>query len=140
MPLLLFLALPHASSAQVGATTDILSGRVLGSEGEPLAGATVAAISLETEVRHSTLADSLQATNDDARTAVQRQMQAGIAGADPGEGFRALQPQLQRARTARQEALHEAQRILTPEQWERVPAETRNPPQIGEGRMRRPQG
>jgi hypothetical protein len=52
-PLLVALAaalLAVPSAAQVGATTDIITGRVVGPDGRPVAGARVEATSLETEV------------------------------------------------------------------------------------------
>ncbi|OLB54807.1 MAG: hypothetical protein AUI13_11095 [Gemmatimonadetes bacterium 13_2_20CM_2_69_23] len=58
LPLLLALALPLAASraaAQVGTTTDIITGTVSGPDSLPLAGALVQAVSLETQIsRHAT--------------------------------------------------------------------------------------
>src|SRR2546421_4548400 len=57
LPLLLALALPLAASraaAQVGTTTDIITGTVIGPDSQPLAGALVQAVSLETQIsRHA---------------------------------------------------------------------------------------
>ncbi|MBA4156742.1 MAG: TonB-dependent receptor [Gemmatimonadetes bacterium] len=47
-----------AGLAQVGITTDVLSGRVMNSSGEPLPDAVVSAVSLETGIRRTTLSDS----------------------------------------------------------------------------------
>ncbi|PYP29795.1 MAG: hypothetical protein DMD55_00315, partial [Gemmatimonadetes bacterium] len=60
LPLLLALAvaLPLAASgaaAQVGTTTDIITGTVVGPDNQPLAGALVQAVSVETQIsRHAT--------------------------------------------------------------------------------------
>lgn len=55
---LLFLVLPVPLAAQVGTTTDILTGRVHTTDGEAVAGAQVIATSLETGVRRSGQTDS----------------------------------------------------------------------------------
>src|SRR5437867_2601418 len=44
---------PSASSAQVGSTTDIITGKVTGPDGKPLSGARVEATSVETGITHS---------------------------------------------------------------------------------------
>ena len=58
LPLLLALALPLAASravAQVGTTTDIITGTVIGPDSQPLVGALVEAVSLESQIsRHAT--------------------------------------------------------------------------------------
>ncbi|HYJ78133.1 MAG TPA: carboxypeptidase-like regulatory domain-containing protein, partial [Longimicrobiaceae bacterium] len=54
--LVLVLALaPAALAAQVGVTTDVITGRVTGAEGQPLAGARIEAVSAESGVRRSTV-------------------------------------------------------------------------------------
>jgi hypothetical protein len=55
---LLLLSSVISAAAQVGETTDILTGQVIGPDGEPLFNAAVAAISLETGVRRSTLTNA----------------------------------------------------------------------------------
>src|SRR5207245_3044778 len=58
LALALALALPLAASraaAQVGTTTDIITGTVIGPDSQALAGALVQAVSLETQIsRHAT--------------------------------------------------------------------------------------
>src|SRR2546430_11194942 len=58
LPLLLALVLSLAASraaAQVGTTTDIITGTVIGPDSQPLAGALVEAVSLESQIsRHAT--------------------------------------------------------------------------------------
>src|SRR2546421_8178027 len=58
LPLLLALVLSLAASraaAQVGTTTDIITGTVVGPDSQPLAGALVQALSVETQIsRHAT--------------------------------------------------------------------------------------
>src|SRR2546430_4100174 len=44
---------PRRATAQVGATTDIITGTVTGPDSQPLAGAVVQAISLETQISRS---------------------------------------------------------------------------------------
>ena len=54
---LLAVALPSAARAQVGATTDIITGVVTDSAGQPLADASVEALSLETQITRRQLTD-----------------------------------------------------------------------------------
>ncbi|HVH10459.1 MAG TPA: TonB-dependent receptor [Gemmatimonadales bacterium] len=49
---------PRASTAQVGATTDIITGTVMGPDSQPLAGAVVVATSLETRVSRQRKTDA----------------------------------------------------------------------------------
>jgi len=44
------LGIPARACAQVGSSTDILTGKVVGPNGEPIAGARVEVLSLETQV------------------------------------------------------------------------------------------
>src|SRR3712207_6199159 len=50
-------ARPASVAAQVGGTTDIITGRVTGPEGQPLSGARVEVTSLETEVTRTRTTD-----------------------------------------------------------------------------------
>ena len=61
---LLFLALPSALRAQVGSTTDIITGRIVGPDSQPIVGAKVDVMSSETQVTRSTR------TNDRGRYTV----------------------------------------------------------------------
>src|SRR5512141_2525629 len=54
---LLAVALPSVARAQVGATTDIITGVVTDSAGQPLADASVEALSLETQITRRQLTD-----------------------------------------------------------------------------------
>src|SRR5688572_21344237 len=54
---LAFVLAPLRANAQVGATTDIITGRVTGPGGQPLAGARVEVTSLETEVTRTRTTD-----------------------------------------------------------------------------------
>ncbi|HET6763259.1 MAG TPA: carboxypeptidase-like regulatory domain-containing protein, partial [Longimicrobiaceae bacterium] len=54
--LLCLLLAPAALAAQVGVTTDILRGRVLDAQGNPVPNARVEAVSAETNVRRATVA------------------------------------------------------------------------------------
>src|ERR1051326_7040945 len=49
---------PRRATAQVGATTDIITGTVTGPDSQPLAGAVVQAISLETQISRQRTTDA----------------------------------------------------------------------------------
>ena len=55
---LLAFAVPRAAAAQVGTTTDILTGTVTGPDSQPLAGAVVQATSIETQVSRQRTTDA----------------------------------------------------------------------------------
>src|SRR5205807_2269126 len=59
-PLVFLLAalIPGPAAAQVGATTDIITGKVTGPDSQPLAGAVVVATSVETRVSHQRTSDA----------------------------------------------------------------------------------
>jgi esterase/lipase len=61
---------------------------------------------------------------------------------DPQSAMQALQPRLEQARQQLIDAVAEAEKILTPEQWEQVPSEIKEPPQLpaGLGGQRGPGG
>ncbi|MEP6991548.1 MAG: carboxypeptidase-like regulatory domain-containing protein, partial [bacterium] len=59
--LVFLLAVPGALRAQVGATTDIIMGTVVGPDGRPLSGAIVEVQSVETEVTRR------KTTNDEGK-------------------------------------------------------------------------
>ncbi|HEX8272478.1 MAG TPA: carboxypeptidase regulatory-like domain-containing protein [Longimicrobiaceae bacterium] len=89
------------------------------------------------------LADSLQVRLDTVQAQAERELDraagpgaarggnraAGQGGGQGGPGavFQAIGPRLQEARTASQAAMREAQKVLTPAQWQKVPEEIRNP-------------
>src|SRR5437899_4007785 len=56
--LLLAFAVPRTAAAQVGTTTDIITGTVTGRDSQPLAGAVVQATSLETQVSRQRTTDA----------------------------------------------------------------------------------
>lgn len=77
--------------------------------------------------------DSLKAKNAPIREELSREItaaftaqQTGAAPADPGAVFRRVGPRLNEGRQNVQKALDEVQRILTPEQWRKVPPALRN--------------
>jgi hypothetical protein len=84
------------------------------------------------QVTRLTLAnDSLKARNDSIRAEVGAAITAafqggGAAAGDPQAIFRRIGPRLNEGRQNVQKALDEAEHILTPEQWRRVPAAVRN--------------
>ena len=55
---LLTALIPGAAAAQVGATTDIITGKVTGPDSQPLPGAVVVATSVETRVSHQRTSDA----------------------------------------------------------------------------------
>jgi len=54
----LFLAVAPKVAAQVGGTTDIITGKVTGPSGDPIADATVEVISVETQVSRQRATDA----------------------------------------------------------------------------------
>jgi hypothetical protein len=76
--------------------------------------------------RLEAVADTLRARNEPVREKVREAFAAGRGGADPDELFRQVGPDVNEGRANVEAALSEAQTILTPEQWRRVPAALRN--------------
>jgi hypothetical protein len=76
--------------------------------------------------RLEAVADTLRARNEPVREKVREAFAAGRGGADPGELFRQVGPDVNEGRANVEAALSEAQTILTPEQWRQVPAALRN--------------
>jgi hypothetical protein len=90
-------------------------------------------LSDEQVTRLQAVNDSLKARNAPIRGEVGQalagafqQAQQGAGNADPQAIFRRIGPRLNEGRQNVQKALDEAERILTPEQWRRVPAAVRN--------------
>jgi hypothetical protein len=69
---------------------------------------------------------ALTIRNDSIARAVAAQVQA-TAGANPGAVFQQLRPQLEQATATFAATLEAIQKILTPEQWARVPQRIKNP-------------
>lgn len=94
-------------------------------------------LTAEQVVRLEALADSLQLRLDTLQARAERELgraggaQAGnrAAGQQGARGsvFEVIGPRLQEARATSQRALQEAQKVLTPEQWQRVPERIRAP-------------
>jgi hypothetical protein len=81
----------------------------------------------EQVARLQAVADSLSAKNDALITDVEQQLAKGQGGADLAAVFPNIQPRLQQARNNYLAAVKSAQGILTPEQWNKLPDEIRNP-------------
>jgi len=82
----------------------------------------------EQVTRVEAIRDSLRARNAPVRAEIRAAVPSGeVARPDPGEIFRRIGPRLNAGRQNVQAALAEVQRVLTPEQWRRVPAALRNP-------------
>jgi hypothetical protein len=77
--------------------------------------------------RLQAVADSLSAKNDTLINDVEQQLAKGTGGADLAAVFPNIQPRLQQARNNYLAAVKSAQAILTPEQWNKLPDEIRNP-------------
>jgi hypothetical protein len=75
---------------------------------------------------------SLQERQAELQEALRTQMMQAFQR-DPASAMQALQPRLQEAREQMLAALDEAEAILTPEQWERIPPEVKEPPQVPAG-------
>ena len=58
LSLLVVAVAPRGATAQVGATTDIITGTVTGPDSQPLAGAVVQAISVETQISRQRTTDA----------------------------------------------------------------------------------
>ena len=84
-------------------------------------------LSAEQVTRLQAVADSLSAKNDTLINDVEQQLAKGQGGADLAAVFPNIQPRLQQARNNYLAAVKSAQAILTPEQWNKLPDEIRNP-------------
>jgi hypothetical protein len=69
---------------------------------------------------------SMQA--DSLKGALQAQLKKLGNSPDPGTMVSMVRPQLQRARALQRDAIDKAEKILTPDQWKRVPASIKTPP------------
>ncbi|HEX7241956.1 MAG TPA: Spy/CpxP family protein refolding chaperone, partial [Longimicrobiaceae bacterium] len=89
----------------------------------------------EQVARVQAISDSLKARNDPVaaqiRTAVEGAAATSGQQPNPGAIFQRIGPQLNQGRANVRDALAEVQKVLTPEQWRRVPAALRNP--FGQG-------
>jgi hypothetical protein len=84
-------------------------------------------LSAEQVAKLQLVADSLTAKNDSLINDVEQQLAKGQGGADLAAVFPNIQPRLQQARNNYLAAVKSAQQILTPEQWNKLPEEIRNP-------------
>jgi Carboxypeptidase regulatory-like domain len=71
--------------------------------------------------------ESLATQADSLKGALQAQLNKLGKSPDPGTMIAMVRPQLQRARALQRDAIDKAQKILTPEQWKRVPASIKTP-------------
>jgi hypothetical protein len=71
--------------------------------------------------------DSLSIQVDSLKTQVQAQIKKLGNNPDPGTMIALVRPQLQKARSLQRDAIEKAQKVLTPEQWKRVPASVKSP-------------
>ena len=126
LALLIIVALPAALRAQVGSSTDIITGRVVGPDSQPMAGAKVDVMSAETQVTRSTR------TNDRGRYTVvfpdgggQYLVTISFIGLAPAR--------IQLQRNADEDRLvADARLTLTPTQLAAVNVRGRQQPQLGQ--------
>lgn len=90
--------------------------------------------------RLQALSDSLTVKTDTIGAAVRKIVEKAGANPDPAALFAQIRPRLSEGRALLEKALRDAQAVLTPEQWAKVPEDVRNPirfpGQGGEGRRR----
>ena len=84
-------------------------------------------LSDEQAARLQAISDSLVAKNEPVREAIRTAVSSAGANPNPGSIFQQIGPQLNQGRQNVAAALEEARKVLTPEQWRRVPAALRNP-------------
>jgi len=87
-------------------------------------------LTAEQVARLEVLRDSLQTRADSLVNAIATEAERS---ADPASLMNQLRPRLEQARGEYQGALRAVQGVLTPEQWEKVPARIKSPPAIGAG-------
>lgn len=85
-------------------------------------------LTAEQRTRIGAVADSARARNAALGEKVRDALAEPSGGFDQGRRFAALRPMLQEAQEATQRDLTAIRGILTPEQWEALPAAVRNPP------------
>jgi hypothetical protein len=88
--------------------------------------------------RVQAISNELQRSLDRRRETLGRRFDS-VPAQEHGRIFAEMQSDIERARREVTQALRQVERILTPEQWQRVPEEVRNPFQGGGG-VRRPGG
>lgn len=76
--------------------------------------------------RLQAIADTLRARNEPIREQIAGAFPQGGGGGNVGEAFGRVQPQIQEGRRNIQQALRDAEQVLTREQWRRVPPALRN--------------
>ncbi|MFN2565236.1 MAG: hypothetical protein ABR499_09540, partial [Gemmatimonadaceae bacterium] len=87
------------------------------------------ALSAEQVERLTQLRDSLVARNDSLVAVATEQAARAGGGGDPARTFAAVRPTLEAAREGYLATLEAVRGVLTPEQWVKVPAALRDPPQ-----------
>jgi hypothetical protein len=90
--------------------------------------------------RVQAISEELQRTLDRRRETLGRRFD-GVPAAEQGRIFADMQPDIERARREVMQAIQRVERLLTQDQWQRVPQAVRNPYQpAGGGAVRRPDG
>ncbi|HEX2189680.1 MAG TPA: hypothetical protein VHG51_12315, partial [Longimicrobiaceae bacterium] len=82
--------------------------------------------------RLEAISDSLQVRLDTVQAQAERELERAGGAVRAGQGgaggvLQAIGPRLQEARAASRQAMQEAQKVLTPEQWQKVPERLRDP-------------
>jgi hypothetical protein len=81
-----------------------------------------------------TLSKALQGKLDKRREDLGRRFDNAATGQQQGQIFQQIQPDIEATRREVQDALSAVEKILTPDQWKRLPERVRNPFQQGGGR------
>ncbi|MBV9774044.1 MAG: carboxypeptidase regulatory-like domain-containing protein [Gemmatimonadetes bacterium] len=81
----------------------------------------------EQAIRIQAISDSLRAKNDPVAAQIRTAIEGAGTNPDPGAIFQRIGPRVNEGRRNVQNALAEVQKVLTPEQWRKVPAALRNP-------------
>jgi hypothetical protein len=141
------MAAPSAGAQAAGGQGDQNSPlRMLGRQGNPLARIIemrdLLTLTDTQVVRLQLLSDSLVANTDSLGRIVRGVVEKAGANPDPAALFAQIRPHLNRGRGLLEQALRDAQSVLTAEQWAQVPEDVKNPfrPPGAEGQRGRPQG
>jgi hypothetical protein len=91
-------------------------------------------LSAEQVAQIETLSKALQGKLDKRREDLGRRFDNAATGQQQGQIFQQIQPDIEATRREVQDALSAVEKILTPDQWKRLPERVRNPFQQGGGR------
>ena len=116
-----------AAGRQGGTPTEMLERLMVNPVAGIIAMKDTLALTAEQVASLQVVADSLQAKYAAVAKALTDALANPQGNADPGSTFVQLRPRLEQVRTDMQAALREAERVLTPAQWSKVPETLKNP-------------